>query len=120
MNGVRFTAATNDAMVTNLAVLVERHHVRLPQASELLAELRFYEGRTMPSGHTKYGAPAGGRLSDDLTTALMLALYQVDGGIRAVGRGPDLPAFLTTSMGYSSSGSVVPAGGLPDVWSDWS
>jgi hypothetical protein len=118
--GVTFTAATKHAMVTNLAVLVERHHVRLPQVSELLTELRFYEGRTMPSGHTKYGAPEGGRLSDDLTTALMLALYRVDGGIRATGRGPDLPAFLTSSIGYSSSDSVVPVGGLPDVWSDWS
>jgi phage terminase large subunit-like protein len=117
--GVTFTTSTKSAMVTNLAVLVERHAVHLPTDTDVLTELRYYEGRTMPSGHTKFGAPEGARFSDDLVTAIMLALYQVDGGIRASGRGPDLPPFLTGSMPYSPAAYVVPAGGLPDTWFDW-
>lgn len=114
--GVTFTAPTKQAMVTNLAVLIERHDVLLPPVTEVLTELRYYEGRAMPSGNTKYGAPEGARFSDDLVTAIMLALFQVEGGIRARSAGPDLPPFLTSSSAWSCPAQTVAAGGLPEQW----
>ncbi|MBI5500850.1 MAG: hypothetical protein HY907_11455 [Deltaproteobacteria bacterium] len=118
VEGVTFTTATKAEIVTALAVAIENGGIILPPNRDLLDELRFYEARAKPSGRIEYGAPVGGRIHDDLTTALALALRGVQGPPQArTFADAGLLPFLTSSRGAKTL--AVGPDGLPDRWSSW-
>jgi hypothetical protein len=54
---------------------LEQDRVAIPPTlSHLIAELRYYEYRMTAAGNVKLGAPERAGATDDLTTALALAL----------------------------------------------
>ncbi len=67
------TNATKLALVDSLVLALERNAIALAQYEPLLQELEAYQATRLPSGLTRYGAPAG--VHDDLVMALMLAVW---------------------------------------------
>jgi Terminase RNaseH-like domain len=117
--GVRFTAEAKAELVIGLQLLFERKElVLLPQHRDLLQELRFYQARVTKSGHVKYGAPEGGKMHDDLVTALALAVRGA--GAPAEARSwaaANLPPFI---IGSSPYGLGLEDGFPRGSWGPWS
>ncbi len=69
---IHFTHQMKEALVNNLAMLIEQESIKYPKHDALVAELKDYEYKTTKTGITRYGnATSTG--NDDLVTALMLA-----------------------------------------------
>lgn len=81
-----------------LVAVVERREIIIPHRRDLLDELRFDDAEVLRSGRIRYGAPEGGRVHDDLVTALALAIRGARGGAepQSLAEAGFVP-FLTTS-----------------------
>lgn len=118
VEGLTFTNTSKAELVTRLAVMIERHELIFPANKCLVRELRYYEARTSSTGRVRYGAPEGGKTSDDLVTAIALAVRGAGGGPRPMSLAEaGLPPFLT------SSGSLPMPGGPQTIFvaspGDW-
>ena len=75
MEGYSFTNATKQELIDGLVLALEQDRVTFPATlTALIAELRYYEYRMTAAGNVKLGAPERAGATDDLTTALALAL----------------------------------------------
>jgi len=73
-----FTAKSKDALIKNLALLLEQRSLTLPRPElmpELTDELESYEYSVTESGNVRTGAPGG--MHDDCVMGLALAAWQV-------------------------------------------
>lgn len=125
VEGVTFTQQSKAELILELALVIEKHEITFPNSPLLIEELRFYESRVGSDGRIKYGAPEGGKVHDDLTTALALALkgnrqnrqiYQADSTVF------NPPIFCSSNFEEPSSThrNIVGQDGLIHSWSDWS
>ena len=69
--GIQFTNAAKANMVESLALAFEQGSIKILNDPVLIGELQGYEMERLPSGMTRYGAPAG--LHDDTVMSLALA-----------------------------------------------
>jgi hypothetical protein len=75
VEGYTFTNATKQELIDGLVLALEQDRVTIPPTlGALIAELRYYEYRMTAAGNVKLGAPERAGATDDLTTALALAL----------------------------------------------
>ena len=65
------TGPSKAAIVEQLALGFERGTIRIPNDPVLVGELQAFEGNRSPSGHMRYGAPAG--IHDDCVMSLAIA-----------------------------------------------
>ena len=65
------TAPSKASIIQGLALAFERGIIRIPNDPVLIGELQAFEGRAMPGGMMRYGAPAG--LHDDTVMSLAFA-----------------------------------------------
>lgn len=80
-DGYQFTQASKAALVNNLALMLERRELTLPnpmQAPELIDELEAFEYTITDAGNVRSGAPPGQH--DDCVIALALAAWDLRGG----------------------------------------
>jgi hypothetical protein len=124
VEGVHFTADKKAEMIMALRLVFERKElVLLPQHRELLQELRFYEARTTSTGNVRYGAPEHSKITDDLVTALALAVRDADSPSTArTWAQANMSPFMrgSPSFGYGFGGPISGPDGLPDDWRSWS
>jgi len=71
VRGVTLTAGTKATLMDALALAIEQQRITLLDDPVLIAELEAYEATPLPSGATRYRAPAG--MHDDTVIALALA-----------------------------------------------
>jgi phage FluMu gp28-like protein len=75
VEGYSFTNATKQELIDGLVLVLEQDRVTFPATlSALIAELRYYSYTLTAAGNVKLGAPERAGATDDLTTALALAL----------------------------------------------
>ena len=86
------TNASKAAIIDMLALAFERGRIRIPDDPVLVGELQAFEGKPLPSGMTRYSAPAG--MHDDCVMALAIAW---SGYIQASERAP--VAYLDVNSG---------------------
>lgn len=73
------TNTTKADAIESLAAAFERGQLRIPPDQELIAELEAFESERLPSGMTRYAAPAG--MHDDHAMSLALAFSAVAGRV---------------------------------------
>jgi hypothetical protein len=75
VEGYTFTNATKQELIDGLVLALEQDRLMIPPTlTSLIGELRYYEYRMTAAGNVKLGAPERAGATDDLTTALALAL----------------------------------------------
>jgi hypothetical protein len=75
VEGYTFTNATKQELIDGLVLALEQDRVTIPATlGALIAELRYYEYHLTTAGNVRLGAPERAGATDDLTTALALAL----------------------------------------------
>jgi hypothetical protein len=75
VEGFQFTNQSKQELIDTLVLALEQDRVTFPPTlGALIAELRYYEYRMTAAGNVKLGAPDRAGATDDLTTALALAL----------------------------------------------
>jgi hypothetical protein len=67
------TGASKSHIIELLALAFEQRRVHIPNDPVMIGELQAFEGRTLPSGATQYGAPKGENNHDDTVMALAIA-----------------------------------------------
>lgn len=77
------TNATKAHVVEELALAFERKQIRLPPDAGLVDELEAFESQRLPSGLTRYSAPAG--MHDDRVMSLALAWHGIGRASSALG-----------------------------------
>jgi phage FluMu gp28-like protein len=75
VEGYQFTNQSKQELIDGLVLALEQDRVTFPPTVDpLIRELRYYEYRLTAAGNVKLGAPERAGATDDLTTALALAL----------------------------------------------
>lgn len=70
-----FTNQVKNALIQNLALLLEQDKIKIIPDEEQLRELQNYTFETTAHGNIRYGAPDGQH--DDIVTALALSVYRL-------------------------------------------
>lgn len=73
VTGFTTTNATKASIIDGLALAFEQHTLRILSDPVLVSELKAYTSERLPSGLTRYGAPAG--MHDDAVMSLALAWH---------------------------------------------
>jgi hypothetical protein len=71
--GITFTNELKNEFVLKLTTGFEQSQIKIPYWTELISELKTYEGKPNKIGTVSYGAISGKH--DDIVTALFLAYY---------------------------------------------
>lgn len=75
----KFTQSSREALLNNLAILLEQDQIKIPDDEELIHELKSFRYETLPSGKIKMMVPSN--VHDDRVMSLALAVWNIGGKI---------------------------------------